>query len=109
MAAIYLEVGSEDAVTPDEYARIEAGVRAALRDAAAGEVTGGETFPAATLDHLRFVIHVRVKELEQGVRVLRHSLRALGVPDATWITRYQKVEIYEVWGIDESNPPTWGR
>jgi hypothetical protein len=80
----------------------------AVAAAGIGRVLGGGTFLVAERWGTRSNVLVEVSDLEAGVRVLRHTLRELQVPPATWIWQYEPEEVcYEVW-FDEENPPAWG-
>jgi hypothetical protein len=104
---INLDVGIKDQIASKELARFSTGLRTALVDAQVGDVTGSERFPKAKSRKPYSIIHVTVTHLEAGVRVLRHALRTLGVPMATWIYLEEPEEIYEVWGF-ELRPSQWG-
>lgn len=105
---VRLAVGCEELLSPAERTRIHEGLEAALVAAGVGRVTGANTSAEPNEYFVRSTIEVEVGELEVGIRVLRHSLRRLEVPAATWIWQFEPEEVcYEVW-FDEDNPPTWG-
>ena len=105
---VRLDVGSEDMIPPTELVRLEEGLRAALAATGVGRVIRTSTFSKPNAYCHRSVIQVEVVALEAGLRVLRHALRELRVPRATWIWQFDPEEVcYEIW-IDEDSPPTWG-
>jgi hypothetical protein len=104
-----LEVCFEDALPVAERERIAARLDNALRTAGCGQVTGSETFAEAQYSEIWSKVYVGVSQLEAAVRTLRRELRALEVGPGTWVVQYEPRECwYEVWFLDESNPPTWG-
>lgn len=104
-----LIVGSEELIPPDDLAQYSAALEEALSAAGVGTVGVRARFPVPNEWHLRSIIHVSVTDLEAGVRVLRRTLRAVGVPEATWIWQWEpEFAAYEVWGFSERDPPTWG-
>lgn len=103
-----LQVGSEEWIPPPERIRIQENLHTALVTARVGKVIGGDTLEYPNEDSVRSTIQVEVYELEAGVRVLRHALRQLRVPSATWIWQFEPEEVcYEIW-FDEDHPPKWG-
>lgn len=104
-----LVVGSEETIPATDLDRYSRALEEALVNGGVGTVGVSATSLEPDEWNLRSSIEITVSDLESGVRVLRHSLRSLGVPDATWIwQREPELVTYEVWGIDEDNPPSWG-
>ncbi len=104
-----LVVGSEALIPPDDLSRYAVALDAALSAPGLGTVGLRASFPEPNEWGLRSVIHVAVADLEAGVRTLRRTLRALDVPEATWIWQWEpELVTYEIYGFNEDDPPSWG-
>jgi hypothetical protein len=105
-----LVVGSEELIPPDDLARYATAVGDALTAVGVGSVGASARMTEEPNEWgMRSMILVSVSDLEAGVRVLRHALRAAQVPDATWIYQFQPELIaYEIWGFSDQDPPKWG-
>jgi len=91
-------VGSEEQIPSDDLARYAAALSDALSAANAGKVGDWATFTEPDEWNLRSIIRVSVSDPGVGMAVLRHTLRALEVPDATWIWQWEP-ELFtaEIW------------
>jgi hypothetical protein len=104
-----LEVCFEEALATSVREQIATRLDAVLRTADCGRVIGSETFTDVQYSNIWSKVYISVTALAAAVRTLRRELRSLEVGLGTWVVQYEPQEgWYEVWFLDESNPPTWG-